>query len=865
MTKTEDHLQLFPKPVTVERVIPAEIWPDLKGVRQAKVVVADHTVRGWRGFWKTAKNFPMVSVDFETSGLVPFKGSRIVGVASAYYDGEEVHAGYWNFRHTGHPPHPWCQTHPRKRAEVLTMPEEGTDQKLAKVKAVDRITKIMEKCERCQDGECPGQDDHKTRIDVSELPLMVSVFENCIVAGQNYKYDQKMAYVDGLPFPRRVIDSMLVAHLWDENKKGYSLAALGTEMGEQKLGDSVKAYMETHGLEVEGHGHEQVAYEVEKPYAIQDAVLVLRRLQYERERWLTLADPKLMEVFQVETAQSPIFAKMEAAGMKLDIPYVRAGVIQFEAEMRGLEREIWDEAGKEFNILSLDELWDVLSARGLKARSTSMLSSTALRESMRGEREKSGKPSLNDFDLTYYGDQGDRLCPLIKEYRVRSKMCGTYFKPFLETHADPQGFIHPDYVINGTTSGRISCKDPNVQNITKLEKFGARAATGSIARAVRTKIADKTATDDQHHLEVRRCFVPRSPDHSLFFFDYNQMEMRVFTDYTDEQFMMKAIEEGMDIHAAVAQKVFPNFPKKEDDPKMYSYFRTLAKQISFGLIYGMGVNKLSRQLDVPVDEPMRLIGMVMAAHEEGFDIRKATTYTIEQCLKVLEDHEVMTSSRMWPGLKVLGKEITMKVNPEPLEEFLFGTPEMKDKHNRLAYSARAFLTSYHAQFPKIKQFSKGIEKAIATRGYIFNKYGRRYHMRTDESYVGINRLVQGSSADMVKVAGWRISSLLQGKKSVMMNQIHDEVQVDVHRSELHLVEMIREAMQHFPNLKVKMQVDVEYSSETWAKKVKWEGVEKFEETLAEFKESKVTREEKSKVKETATKKPAKKKAVARTK
>lgn len=831
----QDYLQQFPKLISAERPVPADMWPDMPGVRTAEVVTWEPTLKKWREFCKVAKNFPLVSFDTETSGLRPFHGSRIVGVSLSIYDGKEIQAGYWNMRHVGHPAHSWCRKH-------------------------DEATKPATRraCEKCQRGTCSGYKEDAPVIPLFEVKNgLESIFERCITGGQNLKYDAKMCHIDGIKPPHRVLDTMLIAHLWDEMAKGYSLEKLAVEMGEEKLGDTIKEYLDEHGLEVEGHGHEQVPHEVELPYAIRDTVLVLKRLQFERERWEASADPKLMEVFQIENAQSPIFASMECNGMKLDVDYISKGVEQFEREMRELEVKIYREAGKEFNILSLDQLWEVLANRGLKARSTSLLSSTSLRESMRGERQRSGKPSLNDFDLTYYGEQGDKLCPLVKEYRVRSKMCGTYFKPFLEEHRDRDGFLHADFMIHGTTTGRASCREPNLQNLTKLEKFGARAATGSIAKAIHQKIADKDATDDQHHLEVRRCFVPRGPDYSLFFFDFNQMEMRVFTDYTDEEFMMRAIEEGMDIHAAVAQKVFPNFPKKEDDPKMYSYFRTLAKQISFGLIYGMGVNKLSRQLDVAVDEPVRLVKLVLAAAEDGFDVSKAATMTVEECNEFLKDHEVMTASRLWSGLKSLGKEVMYKVNPGPLEEFLFRTKERKDKYNNLLYSAREFLTQYHQQFPKIKQFSKGIETTIAKRGYIFNKFGRRYHILPDEAYIGINRLVQGSSADMVKVTQWRVNRLLQGKKSKLLNQVHDELQVDVHHSELDVVEKVRECMQYFPNLKVKMRVDVDYSHISWADKKPWKDVKEFEESLAALRESTVKEEttKKSPAKKSQVKKP----------
>lgn len=812
--KEFDHLQQFPKVVTAERPIPVELWPDLPGVREAEIITWKPTQKNWIKFWKTAVQFPIVSVDFETDGLKMFHGNKLCGVAAAFYDGEEIQAGYWNFRHRGHAPHHYCTDH-QEELEAIS----GSD---AVQLTVDKqkLLKRMGKCARCLMGVCPGYVEEQVQLLPIDLALMIPVYENCIVGGQNFKFDSKTGLSDGLPIPSRTIDSMLVAHLYNENNRSYSLDTLGKEIGEVKQGDAVKAYMDEHCLDVRKAGHAEVACYVEAPYAVMDTVLVLKRLQFERERWLALNDPKMMEVFQIEMAQTGIFARMEANGMKMDRAYIEHGIKVFEDEMAELVKAIHAEAGKEFNVASTDELWKVLEARGLKPISLTT---------------KGHKPSLTDQDLGAYKDS---VCKLVKAWRSRNKMHGTYFKPFIENHMDVDDVLHSDFFIHGTVSGRISCREPNLTNMTRFERFGTRGRTGSVAQAIREGVGLKEELEFPN-LEVRRCFVPRGPDFSLFYFDYGQAEMRVFADYSNELFLIKALTEGLDIHAATASKVFPNFPKKEDDKKLYEYFRQLAKQISFGLLYGMGVNKLSVQMDVPVDETVRFIHMLMAAHAEGFDTKKVTSYTPEQWPKILEDHRVMTATRQWAGLGALGKEIQMKVNPEPLEEFLFRSdPEMKKKHLRIETSAKTFMTNYHKQFPNIKPFIKGIERALGTRGYIFNKYGRRYHLTTDESYIGINRLVQGTTGDMVKLAQWRIDRLLRGKKSMLLNQVHDELQFDIHHSELYLIPKIHEAMGYFPNLGVKMTVDVDHSHESWASKHKWEGPEKFMESLKAYRKAK---------------------------
>lgn len=767
----------FPKAATKERPIPKEIWPDLPGVRTAKVVEWEPTLRKWKEFWNTAREFSLVSVDTETSGLRPFHGSKIVGVSAAFYDGKEIQAGYWNFRHCGHGPH------------------EG----------------------------CKGYKEKAVVIPVEELQRMVPVYQECIIVGQNFKYDIKMGYVDELPIPPRVLDTQLIAHLWDENARKYNLDTLASEMGEKKLGDTISAYLKEHGLTLE-FGHAQVPFEVERPYAIADSVIVLRRLQYERERWAAAEDPRLMDVFQVENASTPAFSAMEIPGIRLDRDYARAGIATLEADIAIVEKKIYKEAKKKFGILSTQQLWQVLEARGLKPISLT----------------PAGMPCLDDVNLEAYHDD---FCNMIKEYRGKTKMLGTYFKAFLEdyvddkgkqqkAHADPNGFIHSDFFIHGTVGGRSSSREPNLQNIPRFEKFGSRTKAGSTAKALHEGLKN-TALKTGADLEVRRCFIPRGEDFSLFFFDYAQMELRVFADYAEEEFMLKELDRGVDIHGSVAREVFPNVPTKEENKVLYEYFRQLTKQINFGIIYGMGRNKLAIQLDVPVDETVRLLELVKAGFKAKLKMKSYTTLTPDDVEALLEDHRVMTQSRQWPGLRTIGKEVSSKVEPAELEKLLI----VGDKNMRLMYSAQGFLDKYHIRFPKIKVFTKAIDKAIRARGFIFNRYGRRYHLPSDKTYVGVNRLIQGTCADMVKLAQWRIYKLLEARKAKtkFINVVHDEIQFDIHHSELDIIPEIKQCMETFSHVETKMKVDCDYSHISWANKRKWVDEAEFKASLEEHK------------------------------
>lgn len=807
MNTTAPHMVPHPKPITKERPIPVELWPDNRGVLKAKIKEWKNTETDWIKFWKLAVRFPLVSIDTETSGLKPFHGSRICGVSAAFYDGEVIQAGYWNFRHQGHPGHQWCRRH-----------DADTSSSTRKKCAEDNFQKWGFKTapKDCQKCTCPGYAEKAVALSPAAMLGMIPCFDGVIIGGQNFKYDERMFSVEGLRVPERTMDTKLIAHLWDENKRGNHLDGLAKEMGEKKLGDTVKEYMELHSLDVSKTGHAEVPFDVERPYAVADAVIVLKRIQWERDRWEAADDPKLMEIFQVENACTPAVGQMEINGIKMDMEYVRAGIANIEEELAAVSGVIFKEAKKEFDVLSTQQLWEILEARGLKPLATT----------------PNGAPSLGANELEAYARAGDTFVDLILEYRSKYKILNTYLKPFRDEHVDPKGFIHSDFFIDGTVSGRMSSREPNLQNMSRPEAFMAsNTLRGATAKMIQSGV-DKFVNTGQTKVQIRRCFVPRSKDHSLFFFDYSQMELRVFAEYADEKFILEGLlKDHVDIHELVAREIFPNFPDKDQNPLLYKFFRQLTKQINFGIIYGMGRNKLALQLSVPVDESVRMLKMVQQARIEGLpEGQSACAMEDDEIASLLEDHRVMTNSRQWDGLRSLAKEVQHKVNPHPLVEVLF----TENRNLGLLYSAESFLAKYHARFPKIKQFTKGLDKVIKNRGWVFNKYGRRYHLRPDESYIGVNRLVQGTTADQVKVAKWRVHKLLTGTKSCLINQVHDEVQVDLHHGELHLVPLIKEAMEYYPNIGVKMEVDVDYSHTSWAEKTKWTGEEEFAAKLKEI-------------------------------
>ena len=155
-------------------------------------------------------------------------------------------------------------------------------------------------------------------ISAKDLLAIEPIYLDRIIGGQNFKYDIEMGVTNGLPVPQRVLNTQLIAHLFDETKRKYKLNLLAKEMGERKLKDTIDSYMAAHGINIDATGHAQIPFEIERPYAIMDSVLVLRRLQWERQRWMALKDPRMMLIFQIDNACTPVYAEMEMAGMRIE-------------------------------------------------------------------------------------------------------------------------------------------------------------------------------------------------------------------------------------------------------------------------------------------------------------------------------------------------------------------------------------------------------------------------------------------------------------------------------------------------------------------------------------------------------------------
>jgi DNA polymerase-1 len=267
------------------------------------------------------------------------------------------------------------------------------------------------------------------------------------------------------------------------------------------------------------------------------------------------ARPALDRLYrEIERPLTPVLARMEQAGVAIDIPLLREISTRMEGELRDLERRIWTEAGEEFNVNSPVKLGQILFEK-LKYPSLKKTAKT--------------KSSSTGFEvLTELAEQGLPLPKLVLEFREISKLKGTYVDA-LPALADAAGRVHSSFRQTVAATGRLSSSDPNLQNIP------IRTATGR---------------------EIRKAFIA-PPGSRLVVADYSQIELRILADLSGDAALIQAFEEEQDIHRATAARIFG-----VSADLVSQEMRFAAKRINFALLYGMAAFTLGKELGVSTSE-----------------------------------------------------------------------------------------------------------------------------------------------------------------------------------------------------------------------------------------------------------------------
>ncbi|NOD85851.1 DNA polymerase I [Ruegeria sp. HKCCD6119] len=385
------------------------------------------------------------------------------------------------------------------------------------------------------------------------LTLLKPVLEDpsIIKIGQNMKYDAKIFRRQGIDVAP-IDDTMLMSYAMHGGEHGHGMDTLS----ERYLSHTPIPIKPLLGSGKSAITFDKVPIDEATAYAAEDADITLRLWQ--------LFKPQLHRV-QVTTVYEtlerplvPVLAEMEMHGIKVDRDVLSRMSNAFAQKMAGLEAEIHELAGENFNVGSPAQLGEILFDKmGLEG----------------GKKGKTGKYSTGADILEDLATEHE-LPRRVLDWRQLSKLKSTYTDA-LQTHINPDtGRVHTSYAITGANTGRLASTDPNLQNIPVRTEEGRR---------------------------IREAFVAE-PGNVLVSLDYSQIELRILAHIADIPTLKQAFADGLDIHAMTASEMF-DVPLDEMTPDI----RRQAKAINFGVIYGISGFGLARNLRIPRAEAQGFI------------------------------------------------------------------------------------------------------------------------------------------------------------------------------------------------------------------------------------------------------------------
>lgn len=373
--------------------------------------------------------------------------------------------------------------------------------------------------------------------------------------GQNLKFDRGIMENYGVELRGIAFDTML---------ESYVLNSVAGRHDMDSLADRHLNYKTTTFEDIAGKGKKQLTFnqiplEEAANYAAEDAdiTLLLHQALYPQLE----AEKSLLHVYQdIEMPLVPVLSRMERTGVLIDANVLAAQSVELTARLDELEKQAFVIAGEEFNLSSPKQLQTILFEK---------LNLPVVKKT------PGGAPSTNEEVLEELADNHE-LPRVILEHRSLSKLKTTYTDK-LPLMVDPKTRrVHTSYHQAVTATGRLSSRDPNLQNIPVRTDEGRR---------------------------IRQAFIARD-GYCIMAADYSQIELRIMAHLSQDKGLLKAFAEGKDIHRATAAEVF-GMPLDEVTADQ----RRSAKAINFGLIYGMSAFGLARQLGIPRGEAQRYMDL----------------------------------------------------------------------------------------------------------------------------------------------------------------------------------------------------------------------------------------------------------------
>lgn len=525
---------------------------------------------------------------------------------------------------------------------------------------------------------------------VELLQELKDVFEGHDIKkyGHEIKKDQLVLKENDISLNNIYFDAGLALYLIEPTRKSYEISQIAYE------------YLDKNILSEEdllGKGKKRIGFDelpIEKlityGFGFCDTVRRVKKIFIEK-----LEEYDLEKLYyEIELPLIEVLADMEFEGFMVDKKKLKELGVELDEKIEKLTREIFFEAGEEFNINSTKQLGKILFEK---------------LELPPIKKTKTGYSTNVEVLEKLYNKHN--IIPKIIEYRQMVKIKSTYVEGLMSVINQTTKKIHSSFNQTVTATGRISSTEPNLQNIPIKLDIGR---------------------------QIRKVFVPTNEDYLLLDADYSQIELRVLAHISNDDHLIEAFSKEQDIHTSTASKVF-DVPIED----VSSLQRSRAKAVNFGIVYGISDYGLSENLHITKKE------------------------------------------------------------------------------------AQKYIDEYFSQYTGVKEYMdniviEGKEKGYVTtllnrRRYIPELKAKNYNVRSFGERTAMNTPIQGTAADIIKIAMIRVYDELKNKKlrSKLILQVHDELIIEVHKDELEEVKKIlKEQMENAIDLNVLLKIDM-HEGKSW--------------------------------------------------
>lgn len=484
--------------------------------------------------------------------------------------------------------------------------------------------------------------------------------------GQHIKYDSHIFKKYGIELNNWHMDTMLASYVINGVATRHNM----DDLARHYLGVNTTTFEDVAGKGVRQLSFDKVDMDKASDYACEDADITYRLFSvFDEYLQKDTNANSLLHKLEIPTAQ--ILAQMEHDGILIKTEFLGKLSLAFDNQISQLEQQVFALAGERFNVASPKQLGEILFDKlGISG----------------GKKTKTGQYSTSEAVLAKIDHP---LVDVMLEYRSLSKLKSTYTDTLAKV-ADKQGRVHTSYHQALTSTGRLSSSDPNLQNIP------IRTDTGRL---------------------IREAFVaPKG--RVILAADYSQIELRLMAHFSGDERLIDAFKNNLDIHTATASEIMA-----KDLAEVTPNERRSAKAVNFGLLYGMGVFGLAKQLGV----------------ENGV--------------------------------------------------------------------AKDYIKRYFARYPAIHDYMENTKSYAKSTGYVTTILGRKLYapninssnamIRQGAERASINAPLQGSAAEIIKLAMIAVDKILPKDHAKLLLQVHDELvfEVDSDKAD-EMGEIIKTAMQN---------------------------------------------------------------------